>query len=202
MAILAICIFCCCYNEPLADNRWGSIHPGLNSVCSCTFKAVLLLLRKFIVSVHSGVSLCTHSMRVWILIFEMTLITKKEGGKNCTSWPKAIKGTLISSAIMLWGILNSVISACYIWRKVSGNCFVLLEPPKKRETFERSSRDSLDHLAVRFPAICTQSPSPSLGAHAWLSDVFSQALISVKKSVSWGQKKIVAPAPRWFGCHI
>lgn len=78
-------------------------------------------------------SLCIHSMRVRILIFEMTLITKKEGGKNCASWPKAIKGTLISLAIMLWGILNSVISACYIWRKVSGNCFVLLEQKKKEK---------------------------------------------------------------------
>lgn len=189
MAILAICIFCSCCNEPLADNRVGSIHPRLTSVCSCTFKAVLLLLRKFIVSVHSGVSLCTHSMRVRILIFEMTLITKKEGGKNCTSWPKAIKGTLISLAIMLWGILNSVISACYIWRKVSGNCFVLLEPPTKKETFKMSSCDALDHLVVRFPAICIRSPSPSPGAHAWLSEVFSPALISVKKkkkSVSQG----------------
>lgn len=132
MAILPICIFCCCYNEALAENRLWSSHPGLNSVCSCTFKAVLLLLRRFIVSVHSGVSLCIHSMRVRILIFEITLITKKEGGKNCSSWPKAIKGTLISLAIMLWGILNSVISACYIWRKVSGNCFVLLEQKKKK----------------------------------------------------------------------
>lgn len=138
-------------------------------MCSCNFKAVLLLLRKFIVSLHYGVSLCTHSMRVRILIFEMTLITKKEGGGgNCTSWPKAIKGTLISLAIMLWGILNSVISACYIWRKVSGNCFVLLEQEgkKNKKTFEMSSRGSLDHLTVRFPAICTQSPSPPPGAHA------------------------------------
>lgn len=182
MAIVAICIFCCCYNETLADNRVWSIHPGLNSVCSCTFKAVLLLLRKFIVSVHSGVSLCIHSMRVRILIFEMTLITKKERGKNCTSWPKAIKGTLISLAIMLWGILNSVIFACYIWRKVSGNCFVLLEPKKKK--LLKWAHVALDHLAVRFPAICTQSPSPPPGAHAWLSEVLSQALISVKKSVS------------------
>lgn len=75
----------------------------------------------------------------WLLIFETTLITKKRGSegrrdggregkkKNCTTWPKAIKGTLISLAIMLWGILNSVISARYIRRKVSGNCFVLLE---------------------------------------------------------------------------
>lgn len=94
---------------------------------------------------------------------------------------------------MLWGILNSVISACYIWRKVSGNCFVLLEPCKKKvkekKNFETRSRGSLDHLAVRFPAICTQSPSPPPGAHAWLSEVFSQALISVKNSVCHGDKK-------------
>lgn len=45
-----------------------------------------------------------------------------------------------------------------------------------------SSRGSLDRLAVYFQAICMQSPSPPPpGAHAWLSEVFSQALISVKK---------------------
>lgn len=92
------------------------------------------------VCVRSCVSLCTYRMRVRILIFETTLITKKKGGGgNCTSWPKAIKGTLISLAIMLWGILNSVISACYIWRKVSGNCFVLLEPRKKKKERKKKS---------------------------------------------------------------
>lgn len=89
---------------------------------------------------------------------------------------------------MLWGILNSVISACNIWTKVSGNCLVLLEPHKK-SNFEISSRGSLDHLVVGFPAICTRSPSPPPGAHAWLSEVFSQALISVKKSVCHGDEK-------------
>lgn len=186
MAIVAICIFCCCYNETLADNRVWSIHPGLNSVCSCTFKAVLLLLRKFIVSVHSGVSLCIHSMWVRILIFEMTLITKKERGKNCTSWPKAIKGTLISLAIMLWGILNSVIFACYIWRKVSGNCFVLLEPKKRNfwneltwlsTTWRFASRPS-----ARSPRVLLLVPTPD-------SQKFSHKRWLVWRNQCHGDKK-------------
>lgn len=155
MASLAICIFCCRYNEALADNRLWGIHPGLNSVCSCTFKAVLL---RFAYVYCIGTLWCelvyteysSEDINIW-----NDFNYKKGRGENCTSWPKAIKGTLISLAIMLWGILNSVISACYIWRKVSGNCFVLLEQKKKKEKLLKWVRD--DHLAVRFPAICTQA---------------------------------------------
>lgn len=80
-----------------------------------------------------------------------------KGGKNCTSWPKAIKGTLISLAIMLWGILNSVISACYIWRKVSGNCFVLLGKKKKKKKLLKWAHVALS-TAWRFtsrPSACS-----------------------------------------------
>lgn len=78
-------------------------------------------------------------------------------GKNCTTWPKAIKGTLISLAIMLWGILNSVISARCIRRKVSGNCFVLLE--------QRLKGDELTRLPG--PAVGRLPPAGRLSGHLY-----------------------------------
>lgn len=79
----------------------------------------------FFTRVHTAASVCVRA-RAHAVINILNAFNHKKR-KNCTSWPKAIKGTLISLAIMLWGILNSVISARYISRKVSGNCFVLLE---------------------------------------------------------------------------
>lgn len=110
--------------------------------------------------------------------------------KNCTSWPKAIKGTLISLAIMLWGILNSVISARYISRKVSGNCFVLLEQRLGNELTWFSWRFARRHPSAASPAICihpsvllSPCPSPCL----WIYSSLAQVLISVKKKRIMGE---------------
>lgn len=127
-------------------------------------KVALLPPRVFIACTQVRVCEPRVHMQVWLLIFETTLITKKKGGrKNCTTWPKAIKGTLISLAIMLWGILNSVISARYIRRKVSGNCFVLLEQRLSDELARLSGRFFGRRPAGRLPGhLYTYSESSCL----------------------------------------
>lgn len=83
---------------------------------------------------------------------------------------------------MLWGILNTVISARYISRKVSENCFVLLEQRLGRELTWSSWRFFQCHPSTASPAICTQ-PCPSLCTRRSLveSAALSQVLISAKK---------------------
>lgn len=143
-------------------------------MCVCveprTLKIALVPPHVFIACTQERVCEPYVHMQVWLLIFETTLITKKKGGKNCTTWPKAIKGTLISLAIMLWGILNSVISARYIRRKVSGNCFVLLEQRLSDELARLSGRFFGRRPAGRLPghlytyseSSCLRLFSPSL----------------------------------------
>lgn len=131
-------------------------------VCSCTplglfYCSCLFLLHAYTIKRARS---CAHMQARLLLIFEITLITKKKK-KNCTCWPKAIKGTLISLAIMLWGILNSVISARYIWRKVSENCFVLLEQRLSDELTWLSRRFVRCHPSVASPAICIANFSAS-----------------------------------------
>lgn len=79
---------------------------------------------------------------------------------------------------MLWGILNAVISARYISRKVSENCFVLLEQRLGNE-LTGFSWQSFSRLLGHLYTVC----GPPL--HARLSRskpaVLSQVLIGVKK---------------------
>lgn len=131
---VCVCV-CVCSGTPL-----GLFY------CFCLF-----LLHEYTIT---RVRSCAH-MQAWLLlIYEITLITKKEKKIYCSCWPKAIKGTLISLAIMLWGILNSVISARYTWRKVSGNCFVLLEQRLSNELTWLSRRFVRCHPPAASPAIC------------------------------------------------
>lgn len=143
----------------------------------------------FLSRVHTAVSVCVRA-RAHAVINILNAFNHKKR-KNCTSWPKAIKGTLISLAIMLWGILNSVISARYISRKVSGNCFVLLEQRLGNELTWFSWRFVHCHPSAASLAICIHlsvllSLRPSL-THFESTALSRKCWLVWKRSVSWGR---------------
>lgn len=97
---------------------------------------------------------------------------------------------------MLWGILNAVISARYISRKVSENCFVLLEQRLGNELTGFSWQFVHRHPSTASPAICIQALGPPLRCPLSLALRTRRSLASVdwcekrkekkKRSVSWG----------------
>lgn len=111
---------------------------------------------------------------------------------------------------MLWGILNSVISARYIWRKVSGNCFVLLEQRLSDELTWFSWRFAHRHHSAASPAICMRLRRSASRAPCFSEATsLQQVLIGVKNNCIMGVKtrqlqtvascrKGICRVPGWF----
>ncbi len=115
---------------------------------------------------------------------------------------------------MLWGILNSVISARYISRKVSGNCFVLLEQRLSNELTWFSWRFVRCHPSAASPAICTHLSIllPAPVSHSLELRFSRKCWLAWKISVSWGKKlgilrlwhciKGISGVPWWFHYNV